>query len=179
MGVPSSGTLEMIKIARERRWSNYSGNGTITGPISMYNLILGGNTGGAVNSGDTYLTPNPSSPTVLPGGPPPIDTPYRFSNFYGYEQTTTRTAFNYIYDSSSGPNGSCLSGFTQGPYYHTGLNLMPSVGDVVYQGAAPSTTKAAAGYYTPYTTTGFPPVSSNQWFRIIGLNGVVHSTGNC
>ena len=43
-----------------------------------------------------------------------------------------------FHDSSSGPNGSCLSGFTQGPYYHTGLNLMPSVGDVVYQGAAPS-----------------------------------------
>ena len=50
-GVPSSGTLEMIKIARERRWANYSGNGLITAPISMYNLILGGNTGGAVNSG--------------------------------------------------------------------------------------------------------------------------------
>ena len=41
----------------------------------MYNLILGGNTGGAVNSGDTYLTPNPSSPTVLPGG----STTYRYT----------------------------------------------------------------------------------------------------
>ena len=95
MGVPSSGTLEMIKIARERRWANYSGNGTITGPISMYNLILGGNTGGAVNSGDTYLSPNPSSPTVLPGAGPG-NQPWRFSNFYGYEQVTARFAFNYV-----------------------------------------------------------------------------------
>ena len=99
MGVPSSGTLEMIKIARERRWGNYSGNGTITGPISMYNLILGGNTGGAVNSGDTYLSPNPSSPTVLPGAGPG-NQPWRFSNFYGYVQITARTAFNYVFSSS-------------------------------------------------------------------------------
>ena len=177
MGVPSSGTLEMIKIARERRWANYSGNGLITAPISMYNLILGGNTGGAVNSGDTYLTPNPSSPTVLPGGPPPIDTPYRFSNFYGYEQVTARFAFNYVFSSSSGPNGSCNSAIPSGPYYHTGLNLTPSVNDVVYQGAAPSTTVAGPGYYTPYTTT-FPEQSSGNWFRIIS-NGVVHSVGSC
>jgi len=177
MGVPSSGTLEMIKIARERRWANYSGNGTITGPISMYNLILGGNTGGAVNSGDTYLSPNASSPTVLPGGPPPIDTPYRFSNFYGYEQVTARFAFNYVFSSSSGTNGSCLIGIPTGPYYHTGLNLTPSVNDIVYQGAAPSTTVAGPGYYTPYTTT-FPFTSSFNWFRIIS-NGVVHSVGTC
>ncbi len=178
MGVPSSGTLEMVKIARERRWANYSGNGTITAPISMYNLILSGNTGGAVNSGDTYLSPNPSSPTVLPGAGPG-NQPWRFSDFYGYEQVSARTAFNYIYDSSSGPNGSCNIGITQGPYYHTGLNLMPSVGDVVYQGAAPSTTKAAAGYYTPYTTTGFPPTSSGQWFQVTGINGVVAAVGSC
>ena len=174
-GVPSSGTLEMIKIARERRWGNYSGNGTITGPISFYNLLLGGNTGGAVNSGDTYLSPNASSPTVLPTDNPPLSA--SFADFYGYVQITARTAFDFVFSSTSGTNGSCLIGIPTGPYYHTGLNLTPSVGDVVYQAAAPSTTVAGPGYYTPYTTT-FPPTSSFNWFRIVS-NGVVHSVGTC
>ena len=53
MAVPSSGTLSMQDIAQERLNSTY-GSGSVTGPISMYNLINGGNTGGAVNSGNNY-----------------------------------------------------------------------------------------------------------------------------
>ncbi len=65
MAVPSSGTLSMQDIAQERLNSTY-GSGNVSGPISMYNLINGGNTGGAVTSGDTYpaintgCTPNPA-----------------------------------------------------------------------------------------------------------------------
>jgi len=60
MAVPSSGTLSMLDIAQECKHGTY-GSGSITGPISMYNLINGGNTGGAVTSGETYPTINTAS----------------------------------------------------------------------------------------------------------------------
>lgn len=66
MAVPASGTLSMQDIAQERLNSTY-GSGNVSGPISMYNLVNGGNTGGAVTSGDNYpavnagCTPNPAT----------------------------------------------------------------------------------------------------------------------
>ena len=74
MAVPSSGSLSMQDIAQERLNSTY-GSGNVTGPISMYNLVNGGNTGGAVTSGNTYpavntgCLPNPANRTAasLPG----------------------------------------------------------------------------------------------------------------
>ena len=65
MAVPASGTLSMQDFAQERLNSTY-GSGNVSGPISMYNLVNGGNTGGAVTSGNTYpavntaCTPNPA-----------------------------------------------------------------------------------------------------------------------
>ena len=57
MAVPSSGTLSMQSLAQECLYGTY-GSGTITGPISMYNLVNGGNTGGGATSGNTYPTVN-------------------------------------------------------------------------------------------------------------------------
>ena len=69
MAVPSSGTLSMLDIAQECKHGTY-GSGSITGPISMYNLINGGNTGGAVTSGETYPTVNTASTAH------PLDAPF-------------------------------------------------------------------------------------------------------
>ena len=69
MAVPSSGTLSMLGLARECKHGTYS-SGSITGPISMYNLINGGNTGGAVTSGETYPTINTASTAH------PLDAPF-------------------------------------------------------------------------------------------------------
>jgi len=57
MAVPSSGSLSMQSLAQECLYGTY-GSGTITGPISMYNLVNGGNTGGGATSGNTYPTVN-------------------------------------------------------------------------------------------------------------------------
>ena len=176
-GVPSSGTLEMLKLARERKWGDYSGNATINGPISMFNLILGGNTGGGATSGDTYPSPNASSPTVLPSPPPNPIPEVSFADFYGYQQITTRTAFNYVFNSSSS-NNACASAIPIGPYYHTGLNADPEVGNVVYQLQYPSTVVAGNGYYAVYAT-GFPGGATGNWFRITDSNGTVAQVGSC
>ena len=49
MAVPSSGTLSMVKIARERKYSNYNGGQTM-GTISMRDLLEGGQAGGSTIS---------------------------------------------------------------------------------------------------------------------------------
>ena len=62
MGVPLSGTISMLGLAQEALNGTY-GSGTINGPISMYDLINGGNAG----SGETYpainqnCLPNPAN----------------------------------------------------------------------------------------------------------------------
>jgi len=66
MAVPNSGTLSQLALAQECLYGTY-GSGTITGPISMYNLVNGGNTGGGATSGNTYpavntgCLPNPAN----------------------------------------------------------------------------------------------------------------------
>ncbi len=54
MAVPTSGALSMKNMAQEALYGTW-GSGTITSPISLYDLVNGGNTGG---SGNTYPTVN-------------------------------------------------------------------------------------------------------------------------
>jgi len=54
MAIPTSGALSMESIAQEALYGTW-GSGTITGPISMYDMINGGNAHG---SGNSYPTVN-------------------------------------------------------------------------------------------------------------------------
>ena len=61
MAVPTSGALSMLDIAQEALYGTW-GSGAITGPISMYDMINGGNSHGSGNSYPTVnddCTPNP------------------------------------------------------------------------------------------------------------------------
>ena len=61
MAVPTSGVLSMYAIAQEALYGTY-GSGTITGPISIYDMVNGGNLKGSGNSYPTVnddCTPNP------------------------------------------------------------------------------------------------------------------------
>ena len=61
MAVPTSGALSMESIEQEALYGTW-GSGTITGPISMYDMINGGNAHGSGNSYPTVnddCTPNP------------------------------------------------------------------------------------------------------------------------
>ncbi len=67
MAVPGSGTLSMLNIAQEALYGTW-GSGTITGPISLYDMVNGGNTNGSGNSYPTVNTgclPNPASRASL------------------------------------------------------------------------------------------------------------------
>ena len=65
MAVPTSGTLSQLAMAQEALYATY-GSGTVTGPISLYDMVNGGNTNGSGNSYpaiNTGCLPNPVNRT--------------------------------------------------------------------------------------------------------------------
>ena len=68
MAVPSSGSLSMLDIAQEALYATY-GTGSVTGPISMYDMMNGGNTKGSGNSYpslNTSCDPHPGTSLNTP-----------------------------------------------------------------------------------------------------------------
>ena len=67
MAVPGSGALNMLNMAREALYGTW-GSGTITGPISLYDMVNGGNTNGSGNSYPAInqgCLPNPADRSSL------------------------------------------------------------------------------------------------------------------
>ena len=67
MAVPSSGALSMVKIARERKYSDFNGSQTM-GTISMRDLMEGGNSGGSTISYPAVNNQPCNSDTLPVGG---------------------------------------------------------------------------------------------------------------
>ena len=68
MAIPTSGVLSVYAMAQEALYGTY-GSGTITGPISIYDMVNGGNSHGSGNSYPTVndnCTPNPLERTAVP-----------------------------------------------------------------------------------------------------------------
>tara|TARA_B100001093_G_scaffold520061_1_gene612386 strand:- start:6524 stop:7045 length:522 start_codon:yes stop_codon:yes gene_type:complete len=173
MAVPTSGSIEMLKLARERKGFGYTSSGTITNPIHLSDLsrLSGGNTSG---SGTSYPAVNLLNPaTNRPDG----SNPQSIGEFRGYEQNVSLTAFDFIFSSSSS-NNACLSGIPSGPYYHNdGNNLFPDSLDGTYtafQNTSGSLV-AATGFYQVFTSGG----SSSNKFIQVGSNGSIIGGGNC
>tara|TARA_R110002012_G_scaffold301605_1_gene501944 strand:+ start:397 stop:855 length:459 start_codon:yes stop_codon:yes gene_type:complete len=67
MAVPTSGTLSQLALAQEALYATY-GSGTVTGPISLYDMVNGGNTNGSGNSYPAVnqnCLPNPANRSSL------------------------------------------------------------------------------------------------------------------
>jgi len=68
MGVPTgTAALSLRNIARERLYGSYGGGGSIVGPVSMFDLLNGGNTGSGGN-GPNYPPLNVACGNVTPSG---------------------------------------------------------------------------------------------------------------
>tara|TARA_R110000824_G_scaffold166213_1_gene342934 strand:+ start:34 stop:570 length:537 start_codon:yes stop_codon:yes gene_type:complete len=109
-GVPTgTSTLSLRNIARERLYGNYGGSGTITGAVSMYDLLNGGNTGG---SGDSYPALNVACGNVTPNG--------SMNSWRGYYQDWVcyyPTSGNYSGKITARPLDNCVSGTTLSDNY--------------------------------------------------------------
>lgn len=178
MAVPSSGSLEMAKLAKEKVYGSYTASGSITGPISMYDLVNGGNTNG---SNYNFATTNTNSYYH-----PDTTTPHKFSEWYGYDHNDIRTLFSGSGARSSDSN-ICTYGISAF-YYHNGTGGQPSTGDVVYSSTWNGTTwistnnTLATGYYRlgVWPPSGYIPANesaSNDYIYVV--NGVVQSYNTC
>ncbi len=132
MAVPSSGALNMLNMAREALYGTW-GSGTITGPISLYDMVNGGNTNGSGNSYPTVNTnclPNPASRASL-----------QLTNVsQGMGGGSARTLY---YNASIG----AASNLTAGDYLYTNSNLTTAEGQTfnAQTGSSATTTACGAG----------------------------------
>ncbi len=165
----------MVKIARERLGYGYDGTFSVTAPIYMSDLqrLSGGNSSG---SGNSYLAVNTLNPIEnRPDGENPLST----SEFRSYNQTVTRTAFQYV-DGTSASNA-CAFAIPEGDVlFHTDTeNLVPDAGGGQY--TAYTTISGAAhpspGYYAIYSNDNFPTASGK--YIQVGNNGSILAVGDC
>ena len=174
MAVPDSpNELSMNKIARERKGYGYNSATNVTSPIYMSDIsrLTGGNTSG---SGTSYPAVNMlNSALNRPDGSDPL----QMSEFYGYEQNVTRTAFQY--QSGFDADDACFLGLPSGDeYYHTDPNnLYPDMLDGSYTAYTTETgsTVVSAGYYQVFDTNGN---STNKYIQV-GSNGAIIGGGSC
>jgi hypothetical protein len=96
MAIPASGALDFLNMARECAYGTW-GSGSITGAISIRDLVAGGN---AYGSGQSYPAINTSSPSF-----PPNDVPVETNSFYSYDKdASSLTQIEPKYDGGRGAN---------------------------------------------------------------------------
>ena len=146
--------ITMFKTGRERTGAGYDSSYNLSTPIYMSDLqrLSGGNSSG---SGQSYPAVNTLNPIE---NRPDGENPLSFAEFSSYNQNVTRTAFQFIYSSSSSSNA-CQAGLTSGTaYFHTDVNnLVPDAANTYYAYTTVSgTTPAPQGYYAIYSNDNFP-----------------------
>ena len=136
MAVPSSGALSLLDMAQECAYGTW-GSGSITNPISVRDLVAGGNSYG---SGQSYPSINTSSSSY-----PPSSTPVTFQSFYSYDKDASSvTSFSASF---GGGSGKAVCGSSTGvTYYHDGSGTYPAVNDNVYTDSG-ATNPMADNYY--------------------------------
>jgi len=149
MAVPGSGAITMLGIAQERKYGTY-GSGTISSPITMFELLNGG---GANAFPSLNSCPQPNVPS------------YSMSGWYGYNQSASCSTCNEIYLLSGRDPFSACTGREPFPYY------TPSdFADQPWRDNSPiytdpqCTIEAAEGYYSSGSEYAF--YSRSKWSDI-------------
>jgi|TARA_R110000824_G_C14778683_1_gene631718 hypothetical protein len=148
MSVPTSGSLSLRNIARERLYGSYGGGGTITGAVSMFDLLNGGQAGG---SGDDYpaLNTNSCNPTVTG----------EMSSWYGYDQNCV-TYYNWQGKVPNRPTSRCAPATLNDNYYTTVTFANIVVGTVIYTNSSGSAVLASSDLIIVENTTWIQTNSS-------------------
>jgi hypothetical protein len=148
MAVPTSGELSMLKLAREKKYDNYNSTSSITAPISLYDLFIGGNTKG---SGENFEAtnvngvnyPKPVTESQYLQG---IDMPMGMAEWYGYDHdfgVGCGTLYTFtVYKQLSQPTCDTSKGqsvYINSSTWHTATQM--------YYGNINSCTPAIAGWY--------------------------------
>tara|TARA_R110000823_G_scaffold188054_3_gene320188 strand:+ start:693 stop:1256 length:564 start_codon:yes stop_codon:yes gene_type:complete len=175
--------MELVRVARERLGGTggYAGSYSITSPISLKDLssLSGGNAGGSGNNYPSVNLLNPVSTNFNLNRRPDGANPLKMSEFFGYNQTLTRSYVRFAFSSSSSSTA-CSFTMSATIYYHNGSGVYPVGGDRMYTTYG-GFTAAAAGYYQLFNPTS--GVSNGTWVEVLGggggLAGTVGNSGNC
>jgi hypothetical protein len=173
--------LSMLKIARERYYSNYDTTSTPTSPIFMSDIsrLTGGNTSGSGVSYPAINLLNVQSANFFRNRRPDGNDPLKMSEFFGYDQNLQRRVVRFAYNSSSSSTA-CNTNLQSTYYWHTGSNTLPEDGDYIYT-TETGFTPAPAGYYHLYDPSS--GISSGTVAEVIGggggFAGTVVGVSNC
>jgi len=156
MAVPSSGQLSQLAMAQEALYGTY-GSGSVTGPISLYDMVNGGNTNGSGNSYptiNTACTPNPANRNSN-----------QLTNVRGGMGTGTPTTLYY------NSNIGAASNLGVGDYLYTDSNLTtPATSADFYASEQPGET----GNTTRHCNTG------DDWlFDVTNNQGLIGNDYGC
>tara|TARA_R110002167_G_scaffold70675_1_gene199524 strand:- start:46 stop:609 length:564 start_codon:yes stop_codon:yes gene_type:complete len=187
MAVPTydeitSAGIQMLRLSRERLGGGYDSNTRDAGePIYLSDLsrLTGGNTSGSEKSFPAINQLNPQSSNFNLNRRPDGANPLKMSEFFGYNQTLTRSYVRFAFSSS---NSSTACSFTINAtiYYHNGSGVYPVGGDRMYTTYG-GFTAAPAGFYQLFNPTS--GVSNGTWVEVLGggggLAGTVGNSGNC
>lgn len=197
MAVPTSGSLSLRNIARERRVQtvgidSYSSGTIPPGPYSLYDLMVGGNANG---SGFDYCPPmdnvypnpplpdyrGPYDPALALGGIGPSNTPMGMSEFRGHQGNRELGCMKVNFNTACYPTGASsvtASAAGQSIRYEFDLNYTPKgSGAIIYM----EINQTWAGLSTTSDTTGGTGTQLNSFTATYGstiryLNIATNST---
>jgi hypothetical protein len=161
MAVPATGQLSMLGLAREKKYDNYNSTSSITGPISLYDLFVGGNTKG---SGESYeptnvLSPNYPRPANESEAIAGTYDPYQISEWYDYDHDIGDSCSNYtsisLYKNLS-QAANCDTTRPAVTYYIDNTSWLSATKLLMDSGSGNCVTALAGYYYDPLT--GSTPV---------------------
>jgi len=140
MAVPASGTLSLLKLAKEKAYDDYN-SGTSWPPsgvsgsgINLHELTVGGQAHAATYTFEATNTASASSPNS--------STPYKMSEFYSYDHDAVSSTTSYRTNTHVKYNVLCASNTTAAIYTVGAI----SNGSTVYTDSARTSVLASGKY---------------------------------
>ena len=171
MAVPSSGTLSLIGLAREKQNDDYTdttamaGTNQNPGSISLESCA----TSGSNHSPQVVMEATNTSSPSYPNG----TTPHAMSEFYSYDHDYVARVGKYVYDTAVAKGVfACAQTVSSTQWYFP--DASPASGDQVYTSASGSGTPSAGKYGYKNIGTG----DTDYWFEV-NSSGVITSVTAC
>jgi hypothetical protein len=142
MAVPGSGALNMLNMAREALYGTW-GSGIITGPISLYDMVNGGQANGsgnnypAINQG---CTPNPADRST-------------YNSFTVYSGGSTVTLYTTV-ALTSVTTGTIIYSSASGTVYTGGGAFIATPTNIIWFGCSGTIAQGSCPAFSSNTSTG-------------------------
>ena len=165
MAVPSSGLIKFSGIAAELVNDDYT-DADFDDTLTLKDMTVGGNTNG---SSENFESINSNSETKPDGS-----TPYKMSEFYGYDHDAEGSSLTSFSSSERQTKAACGYGTNlQETYYHNASTAVPNYADNVYSDSSGNTPLQAGQYKIgPFVSTYYNIVVS-------GNSGGISSRQTC